>query len=135
MLPTPQKWKNAGGGKGIIHADGSEPTKIDPAPKNDEIANENRIHNQRESLQESQSVLSSASSVSSVASALAQHYNTHSKNTNVFKRLKERFTTAGMTDRLLRRTVAKNTWVYVAVSVFLGCGIDEADRCCEGCEM
>lgn len=132
MLPTPQKWKDAGGGKGIIHADGSEPAKIDPTPKKDEITNEDRIHNQRESLQEPESLLSSASSVSS---ALAQHYNTHSKNSNVFKRLKERFSTAGMTDRLLRKTVAKNTWVYVAVSVFLGRGIHEADRYCEGCEM
>jgi hypothetical protein len=54
-------------------------------------------------------------------SALAHHYNTHVKNSNFFKNLKERFTTAQMTDRLLRKTVAKNTWVYAAVSeIFLG---------------
>ena len=134
MLPAPQKWKDAGGGKGIVHADGSEPARIDPTPEEHEANNENHIHNRRESLRESGSLLSNASGNSRV-SALAHHYNTHSESSNVFKRLKERFTTAGLTDRLLRKTVVKNTWVYAAVSAFLGQGIHEPDRYCEGREM
>ena len=135
VLPTPQKWKDAGDGKGIIYADGSEPTRIDPASTKHEITNEAHIDNQNVSLQEPEPLLSNASDNSSVSSALAHHYNTHSKDANIFKRLKERFTTAGMTDRLLRMTVAKNTWLYIAVSVFLGSGIYEPDRRCEGREM
>ena len=72
-----------------------------------------------ESLQRSDSLSSSISSDSSVASALAHHYNAQSDGSSFFKRLKERFTTAGMMERLLRKTVAKNTWLYTAVSKFL----------------
>ena len=132
MLLTLQKWKDAGGGKGIVNADGSEPTRIN---QKHEITNETHTGNQIVSPQEPEPLLSSASDHSSVSSALAHHYNAHSKDTNVFKRLKERFTTAGMTDRLLRKTVVKNTWVYIAVSMFLGSGIHGPDWCCEGCEM
>ena len=131
---APQKWKDAGGGKGIVHADGSEPARIDPTPKEHEVNHEDHIHDRRESLRGSDSLLSSASGNSRV-SALAHHYNTHSENSNVFKKLKERFTTAGLTDRLLRKTVVKNTWLYTAVSAFHRQGIHEPDRYCEGCEM
>jgi len=134
ILPVLQKWKDAGGGKGIVHADGSEPTRIDPTPKEHDINNENHIRDHREALPEPGSMLHSAEGDSSI-SALTHHYNTHSKNSNFFKNLKERFTTAGMTDRLLRKTVAKDTWLYIAVSEFLWQGNHEPDRYCEGREM
>ena len=134
MPPALQKWKDAGGGQGIIHADGSEPTKIKP-PKTPEINDEKRIHKHRESLQGLNPLSISASGDSSVTSALAHHSNTHSKDSNFFKRLKEKLTTAEMTDRLLRRTVVKNTWLYTAVSESPMRGAHGPDRCCEGCKL
>jgi len=103
----PQKWKDAGSGRGIIRSDDSEPPRIDLTPKEPEINNENHIHKHIEPFQ-----------TSSVASALAHHYSGHAKHSNFFKRLKERFTTDGITDRRLRKTVAKDTWLYTAVSGF-----------------
>lgn len=44
------------------------------------------------------------------------HYTGNPKQGKVKKALAETFTAKGITDKLLRQSVKKNTWIYVSVS-------------------
>ncbi|PVF94853.1 hypothetical protein CPB86DRAFT_712372, partial [Serendipita vermifera] len=102
---SPGKWRDAGEGKGIVPVDEDEGSITAPPP--------------------TATRSDSASSSSSEEEALAaQHYQGVKKQTNLnfFQRIwKDRFTTKGLMERLLRKTVQKNTWLYVSVRVALGC--------------
>ncbi|KAG8847235.1 hypothetical protein FRB91_011974 [Serendipita sp. 411] len=102
---APEKWKDAGDGKGIVSSDDDTKGKDDGKPKSGKLAD---VVN---------SVTKSESS-SSVADQ-ARHYEgiKQDQNMNTLQRIwKDRFTTKGLTQRVLRKTVQKNTWIYVSVS-------------------
>lgn len=58
---------------------------------------------------------SPTTSSSSEEETTAQHYAGDPTESRLKKAFTSRFTTRGLTERLLRRTVRKNTWIYVAV--------------------
>ncbi|KAF8587317.1 hypothetical protein K439DRAFT_1252339, partial [Ramaria rubella] len=86
------KWKDLGNGLGVAPTDGAEPLEIQPHHRN-------------------------SFDDSSIDSEQADHYLGYAATggNGVPKMLKSRFTTAGLMDRLLRKTVRRNTWIYVAV--------------------
>lgn len=95
---SPNKWVDAGEGKGIFPATGKEPVKRTRTRTNSS---------------------SSSSSSSESAEAITEHYVGVEKDPNlnpVQRFFKGTFTTTGLMERLLRKTVAKNTWLYVSVS-------------------
>jgi hypothetical protein len=95
----PGRWRDAGEGKGIVPID-EDNTPLAP-PESGRTRSD-----------------SSSSSSSEEEVQAARHYQGISKqNLNIFQRIwKEKFTSNGLMERLLRKTVQKNTWVYVSVS-------------------
>lgn len=101
-------WTDAGEGKGIIKADDQQAFRMRPKQEGHTNA----------------AVLSSSSKGqdSPDEEMVAKHYHGPSanKDLNFFQKIwKDSFTTHGIMDRLLRKTVKKNTWLYVAVSVLV----------------
>lgn len=93
------QWKDAGGGQGIIPED---------------MPNQIESNSPRGSFDSAPSV-SANSSLSPEQEDVATHYvgDTKSKS-RVTRLIKRHFTVHGMMDRLLRKTVQKNTWIYVS---------------------
>ncbi|KIM30750.1 hypothetical protein M408DRAFT_34964, partial [Serendipita vermifera MAFF 305830] len=86
---TPGRWIDSGDGRGIVRADRTDEVHI----------------RKRQSSVGSQS-----------EEQTAKHYQGVSKNPNlnVLQRIwKDRFTTKGLMERMLRKTIRKNTWLYV----------------------
>lgn len=84
---------DSGDGKGIARADGKDTHHISP-----------RRNNSTDNLPDEEET--------------AKHYHgvADDKNKNPLQRIwRDRFTTNGLMERLLRKTVRKNTWMYVSV--------------------
>ncbi|KAG8928800.1 hypothetical protein FRC02_006442 [Tulasnella sp. 418] len=94
---TPNRWKDAGDGKGIVPTDGNEDDKYDTT-----------LHRRR-------SFDESSLSSSDLEEEQAKHYaGDPEPDVGPIRRLwRNNFTMKGMTDRILRKTVQKNTWIYV----------------------
>jgi hypothetical protein len=94
------RWKDAGGGQGIVPEEVHEQAEEIPRP--------------RGSFDSVPSV-SADSSLSPDQENAATHYigNTKGK-TRLIRLIRRHFTTHGMMDRLLRKTVRRNTWIYVS---------------------
>ncbi|KAG8812156.1 hypothetical protein FRC17_002166, partial [Serendipita sp. 399] len=109
---SPGKWKDAGDGKGIV-PDDEKADEESGKPKTAKLA------------EVVSSVTRSESSSSNVANQ-AKHYEggKQDQDLNALQRFwKERFTAKGLTQRVLRKTVRKNTWMYVSdkqYNVFIG---------------
>ncbi|EEB93524.1 hypothetical protein MPER_07802, partial [Moniliophthora perniciosa FA553] len=88
---TPGHWKDSGDGSGIVPEDLPE-----------------------RSIQERDSFESSLSSSSSLDSNAAMHYVDQPKGKYAWSRaLRKYFTPRGILNRLLRKTVQRNTWIWV----------------------
>ncbi|KAF8321685.1 hypothetical protein DL93DRAFT_2051419, partial [Clavulina sp. PMI_390] len=95
----PGEWKNAEGGQGIVPLDGTEDRAV-----------EHRLRRQVTTLSGGPSV--SSSSLSSVGGP--QHYDGDPQQGKIKKAFASRFTSKGITDRLLKKTMKKNTWIYAS---------------------
>ncbi|KAF9076191.1 hypothetical protein BDP27DRAFT_1210962, partial [Rhodocollybia butyracea] len=94
---TAERWKDSGDGGGIVPED---------MP--------NRPVQRRGSFE---SMVSAASHSSSAQSDAAMHYLGPPKGKSRWSRVFYRyFTVRGVTNRLLRKTVRRNTWIYTTVS-------------------
>ncbi|KAI0361321.1 hypothetical protein OH77DRAFT_1390395, partial [Trametes cingulata] len=104
---TAGRWKDAGGGRGIVPYDepggDSEPRDSFSAPSPSSSSN---------------SSSSSSSSISRDADAEMMHYvGLQRQPKNPVKRvLWKNFTLRGLFDKMLRKTIKRNTWIYVSVS-------------------
>ncbi|KAI0375279.1 hypothetical protein BV20DRAFT_260531 [Pilatotrama ljubarskyi] len=96
---TAGRWKDAGGGRGIVPYD--EPDG-DSEP--------------RDSFSAPSPSSSSSSSISRDADAEMMHYvGLHRQPKNPVKRvLWKNFTLRGLFDKMLRKTIKRNTWIYVS---------------------
>ncbi|KAJ6604565.1 hypothetical protein DFH09DRAFT_898433, partial [Mycena vulgaris] len=93
---TAARWKDSGGGHGIVP---------DDVPL-------------REALVRGQSLVSTSSHDSAALDTAATHYTGSQRGKYRWTReLRKRFTLHGIVDRLLRKTVKRNTWIYVSVSI------------------
>lgn len=92
-------WKDAGGGKGIVPLeDVGDDNESSPPPR-----------------RSFDSVISADSSLSSGQESAATHYVGEPKgNSRLTRLLRRHFTLHGIVDRLLRKTVQRNTWIYVS---------------------
>lgn len=99
---TPNRWKDSEGSMGIVRLDGSQDRDVT-----------HRLRRQVSTLSGSPSTESSSSS--DQVEKNAEHYAGTADESKWKKAFTSRFTTKGLTERLLRRTVKKNTWIYVAV--------------------
>ncbi|KAG2154756.1 hypothetical protein DEU56DRAFT_770163 [Suillus clintonianus] len=94
---TEGKWQDLGEGKGIIPQDGTRPHPPIPPPRDSFGSWSSTPYR---SLQENE----------------ATHYTKSQKGrTRLGRAIRRHFTLKGMMDRLLRKTVGNNTWIYVAV--------------------
>ncbi|KAH9944150.1 uncharacterized protein BXZ73DRAFT_39569, partial [Epithele typhae] len=100
---TAGRWKDAGDGRGIVPLDDPSPSPADPR------------HSFVASPPDSRS--SSSSGVSGDEVDAVMHYvGIKQQSKNPIKRLFLRnFTPRGLLERLLRKTVRRNTWIYVSV--------------------
>lgn len=96
----PNKWKDAGHGQGIV------PKEAAPGDEEQDEESEG---------------MSSASSISSSDleddDNLQENHQTHytdDQPTSKLGKIKQKFTLKGASQRMLRKTVAKNTWIYVS---------------------
>lgn len=105
MDTTAGRWKDAGGGNGIVPFD--EPSRASPKLR------------QRTSFTEpvgSHPTPPSASSAGINTSPAVHYYTGKQLSSNPIKRVLWRnFTLRGLLDRLLRKTIKRNTWIYVSV--------------------
>lgn len=101
----PNRWKDSEGGQGVVPLDGTEDRAV-----------EHRLKRHVTTLSGAPS-LSSASSDSIDAMAQAEHYSGNPSHGKIKKALASRLTSKGITNRLLKKTVKKNTWIYAAVRV------------------
>lgn len=99
---SPNKWKDSDGGMGIVPLDGTEDHSV-----------EHRMRRQVSTLSGSPS--SDSGSGSEDFEGEAEHYAGNPGDGMVKKAIKSHLTAKGLSERLLRRTVKKNTWIYVAV--------------------
>ena len=101
---TAGHWKDAGQGRGIVHEE--HPNRPDLPPRTS---------------------FSSSGSLSSISvapdestdgpGAAATHYASDIKSGNCLQRaVKRNLTLKGLTNKLLKKTVRRNTWIYVSVS-------------------
>lgn len=109
------RWKDSEGGQGVVPLDGTEDRAV-----------EHRLRRQVTTLSGAPS-LSSASSDSIDTMAQAEHYGGNPSHGKIKKAFASRLTSKGITDRLLKKTVKKNTWIYAAVSVYLTGHYDTRD--------
>lgn len=105
---TAGRWKDAGEGKGIVPFDDPTPG-ITAVPRHSFAA------------APSSSSSSSSSSLSGQEEDAMMHYvGLQKQSRNPVKRvLQKNFTLRGLLDRLLRKTIKRNTWIYVSVSTCL----------------
>ncbi|RPD81910.1 hypothetical protein L226DRAFT_450567, partial [Lentinus tigrinus ALCF2SS1-7] len=106
---TAGRWKDAGGGKGIVPYDDPSPGTTS-APRHSFTA-------------PSPTSDSSTSSLSGEEEDAVMHYvGLQKQSKNPVKRmLQKNFTLRGLLDRLLRKTIKRNTWIYVSViNIFIG---------------
>ncbi|KAG9051553.1 hypothetical protein FS837_004063 [Tulasnella sp. UAMH 9824] len=97
---TPNRWKDAGEGKGIIPTTGEEDDRHDPNAR------------RRSSFDTSTSSLVSSSS--SISSRAKHHYSGKDADKGKLRQFFEKhFTVKGVTEKMLRKTLRKNTWIYV----------------------
>ncbi|KAL0575827.1 hypothetical protein V5O48_006154 [Marasmius crinis-equi] len=90
---TPGHWKDSGDGSGVVPEDFSEQNRPQPRPSFESV---------------------SSSSASSVDSNAATHYVDQTKGRHAWSRaLRRYFTVRGLLNRLLRKTVRRNTWIWV----------------------
>lgn len=95
---TAGHWKDAGGGKGVVP---------DDVPKNAEPA--------RRGSFDSVPSVSANSSLNQEEENVATHYAGETKGkTRLAKIIRRHLTIHGIMDRLLRKTVQRNTWIYVS---------------------
>ncbi|XAO23003.1 hypothetical protein I312_101780 [Cryptococcus bacillisporus CA1280] len=124
------RWKDAGDGTGIVPADPQseeDENKPKPQPTIDPYA---PPHNQRMHKVSRASSLSSLSSdsYSAQSSELDENESTHyvgldQKPEGWLERQKKRLTPGGVRRELLRKTVRRNTWIYVSdmkLNLFVG---------------
>ena len=98
---TDGEWQDSGDGTGIQLFSPSMPS----SPS----------RHRRASFEDTGSISSSAVSARSEL-VNGGHYSGEKNESNPVKRFfRERFTIKGMTDRLLRKTLRRNTWIYVSV--------------------
>ncbi|KAG8906401.1 hypothetical protein FRB99_006996 [Tulasnella sp. 403] len=105
---TPNRWKDAGDGKGIAPTDGTENDQLDPGlPR-----------------RESFSSFDGLSTSSSGDSRAHHHYTAANPDKGPIKQFAQKhFTPKGMTEKMLRKTLRKNTWIYVCdldYNLFIG---------------
>ena len=101
---TAGRWKDAGDGRGIVPLSYPEPT----APR-------------RRTSFVTPSRRSSSSGFADQVETAMHYYAGDKLPRNRFKRLIWRnFTLRGLLDRLLRKTLKRNTWIYVSVRAFHG---------------
>lgn len=93
---TAGHWKDAGDGGGIVPILGPERTNL-----------------ARRTSFESLSSISSSDDPDYDPDSAAMHYNSNGKKNNWFSR---NMTIKGVGEKLLRKTVRRNTWIYAAVS-------------------
>ncbi|KAG8954436.1 hypothetical protein FRC04_011763 [Tulasnella sp. 424] len=97
---TPNRWKDAGEGRGIIPTTGEEDDRHDPNVR------------RRNSFDASVSSIVSASSSSS--SRAKHHYSgKDADKSSILQFFQKNFTVKGVMDKMLRKTLRKNTWIYV----------------------
>jgi hypothetical protein len=98
------RWKDAGGGAGIVPEDVPTGRKTEDVPP------------PRDSFDSVPSVSADSSlSPEQLEENPVTHYMSDSKGkTRLTKFIKRHFTVHGMMDRLLRKTVRRNTWIYVS---------------------
>ncbi|KAH9846831.1 hypothetical protein C2E23DRAFT_947239, partial [Lenzites betulinus] len=103
---TAGRWKDAGGGRGIVPFDEAHRT---PEPR----------HSFSAPSPSSNSGASASSSLSGDADSQMMHYvGLRRQPKNPIKRvLWKNFTLRGLVDKLLRKTIKRNTWIYVSVSI------------------
>ncbi|KAI0080309.1 hypothetical protein K474DRAFT_1590167, partial [Panus rudis PR-1116 ss-1] len=108
---TAGRWKDAGGGKGIVPLDHPEPSALQ----------------QRTSFASASSSGSSGNHASiseEEADAAIHYYAGKNLSKNPIKRiLWKNFTLKGLLDKLLRKTIKRNTWIYVSdknFNIFIG---------------
>ncbi|KIJ45540.1 hypothetical protein M422DRAFT_166294, partial [Sphaerobolus stellatus SS14] len=95
---TAGKWKDLGNGMGVVPTEGEE------------LAEASALRH-RTSFDDS--------APSSTSSEASHYLGTRADSNRIMRLLRGRFTVAGLTDRLLRKTasssVKRNTWIYVTV--------------------
>jgi len=93
------RWKDAGGGQGIVPEDVAKQVEnVSPRGSFDSVPS-----------------VSADSSLSPEQENIATHYVGDTKGkSRVTRLIKRHLTVRGMMDRLLRKTVQKNTWIYVS---------------------
>lgn len=96
-------WKDAGYGRGIVHAEHPDRPDLRPRTSFD--------------LSNSLPSISVAPSESSDDHrAIATHYASDPKSGSWLQRvLRRNFTLKGLMDKLLKKTIKRNTWIYVSV--------------------
>lgn len=102
---TAGRWKDSGNGGGIVPLLGPDHQNLE-----------------RRTSFASLSSVSSANDPAYDEDAAAMHYASNSKHKNWFtSTVKRNLTMKGVGERLLRKTVRRNTWIYVAVCYFRSC--------------
>lgn len=93
------RWKDAGGGQGIVPEDVAKQVEnVSPRGSFDSVPS-----------------ISADLSLSPEQGDIATHYVGDTKGkSRVTRLIKQHLTVHGMMDRLLRKTVQKNTWIYVS---------------------
>ncbi|KAJ7786222.1 hypothetical protein B0H16DRAFT_1401368 [Mycena metata] len=71
----------------------------------------------RRALLRGESLQSTTSRDSAELDNAATHYTGEQKGNKVAREFRKRFTLHGVVDRLLRKTVRRNTWIYVSVNL------------------
>nr|XP_019004765.1 IQ domain-containing calmodulin-binding protein [Kwoniella mangroviensis CBS 8507]OCF68226.1 IQ domain-containing calmodulin-binding protein [Kwoniella mangroviensis CBS 8507] len=133
------RWKDAGEGKGIIPEDNSSDNEDEQLPRKDDYttttkspwkARKSRKTGSTPSSYGSASDLSISSDSYSAESDLDDNEDTHyvgldkaDEEKGWLERKKKRLTPGGMRKELLRKTVRRNTWIYVSdmkLNLFVG---------------
>src|ERR1700733_8819721 len=96
---TAGHWKDEGEGGGIVPLSGPS----------------HRISERRTSF-DSLSSISSSNDSQYIENSAAMHYTSHKKSNNwVARKIQAHLTLRGLTEKLLRKTIKRNTWIYVSV--------------------
>ena len=102
---TAGRWKDAGNGKGIIPFDEVDPESLASRPRHSFTA-----------PSPSPRTSSSASFSGDEVNAMMHYVGIRRQSKNPLKRILLRnFTLRGLLEKLLRKTVKRNTWIYVSV--------------------
>lgn len=97
---TAGRWKDAGGGQGIIPQD---------------VPDRHKGPARRGSFDSMSSGISADSSLSPEQENAATHYTGGTKaKSGLSKLIRKHLTLHGMMDKLLKKTVRRNTWIYVS---------------------